>query len=102
MRRRMMEFMDEKFALKSPDMKAGDYYMEHVMESLDGVHYFSKSSPKCVSAFGLQGAEQGAEQCSSPCGDRSGASWRSCCAFLLFSRISAKAHLTDIVGISLF
>uniref|UniRef100_A0A3P9H1V8 ALX homeobox protein 1 n=1 Tax=Oryzias latipes TaxID=8090 RepID=A0A3P9H1V8_ORYLA len=72
MRRSMMEYMEEKFALKSPDMKAGDYYMDHVMESLDGAHYFSKSSPKCVSAFGLQGAEPGAEQCSSsPCGDQS-------------------------------
>lgn len=73
-----MEYMEEKFALKSSDMKAGDYYMDHVMESLDGAHYFSKSSPKCVLAFGLQGAEPGADQCSSsPCGDRSGACGRA-------------------------
>ncbi|KAM9377438.1 ALX homeobox protein 1 [Pholidichthys leucotaenia] len=66
----MMEFMEDKFALKSPAMKAGDYYMEQVMESLDGAHFFSKSSPKCAQAFGLQGGEQRA----SPCADH-GASY---------------------------
>ncbi|KAM6937104.1 ALX homeobox protein 1 [Xenentodon cancila] len=63
----MMEYMEDKFALKSPAMKAGDYYMEQVMESLDGAPYFNKSSPKCAQAFGLQSAEHR----SSPCGDQS-------------------------------
>ncbi|KAK2842683.1 hypothetical protein Q5P01_012883 [Channa striata] len=53
----MMEYMEDKFALKSQAMKASDYYMEQVMESLDGAQYFPKSSAKCVQAFGLQGGE---------------------------------------------
>ncbi|XP_017285687.1 ALX homeobox protein 1 [Kryptolebias marmoratus] len=53
----MMEYMEEKFALKSQTMKASDYYMEQVMESLDGAQFFSKPGPKCAPAFGLQSAE---------------------------------------------
>lgn len=65
----MMEFMEEKFALKSPAMKTGDYYMDQVMESLDSAHYFTKSGPKCAQAFGLPSGEHR----SSPCGDQNGA-----------------------------
>ncbi|TNN35709.1 ALX homeobox protein 1 [Liparis tanakae] len=61
----MMEYMEDKFALKSQTMKASDYYLDQVMESLDGAHYFSKATPKCGGAFGLQGAEHR----SSPHGD---------------------------------
>ncbi|XP_056272736.1 ALX homeobox protein 1 [Pseudoliparis swirei] len=61
----MMEYMEDKFALKSQTMKASDYYLDQVMESLDGAHYFSKATPKCGAAFGLQGAEHR----SSPHGD---------------------------------
>ncbi|KAG7234298.1 hypothetical protein INR49_005090, partial [Caranx melampygus] len=62
-----MEYMEEKFALKSQAMKASEYYMDQVMESLDSTaQYFTKSSPKCVQAFGLQSAEHR----SSPCGEQ--------------------------------
>lgn len=63
---KMMEYMEDKFALKSQAMKASDYYMDQVMESLDSAQYFTKSSPKCVQAFGLQSGEHR----SSPCGDQ--------------------------------
>ncbi|XP_034031800.1 ALX homeobox protein 1 [Thalassophryne amazonica] len=61
----MMEYMEDKFVLKSQAMKTGDYYMDQVMESLDSAQYFNKSSPKCAQAFVLQGAEQR----TSPCAD---------------------------------
>ncbi|XP_029010723.1 ALX homeobox protein 1 [Betta splendens] len=60
----MMEFMEDKFALKSQAMKAGDYYMEQVLDSLDSAHFFTKSSPKCAQAFGLA-----SEHRCSPCGE---------------------------------
>ncbi|XP_068595923.1 ALX homeobox protein 1 [Brachionichthys hirsutus] len=62
----MMEYMEEKFSLKSQVMRASDYYMDQVMESLDGAQYFTKASPKCAQAFGLQSGDH----CSSPCGDQ--------------------------------
>uniref|UniRef100_A0A3B5L4L6 ALX homeobox protein 1 n=1 Tax=Xiphophorus couchianus TaxID=32473 RepID=A0A3B5L4L6_9TELE len=62
----MMEYIEDKFALKSQAMKASEYYMDQVMESLDSAQYFNKPSPKCAQAFGLQGAEHR----SSPCGDQ--------------------------------
>lgn len=65
----MMEFMEDKFALKSQAMKAGDYYMDQVMESLDGAQFFTKASPKCAQAFGLPSGELR----SPPCGDQNGA-----------------------------
>ncbi|XP_068459663.1 ALX homeobox protein 1 [Clinocottus analis] len=57
----MMEFMDDKFAMKSQTMKASDFYMDQVMESLDSAQYF-KASPKCLQAFGLQSAEHRGDQ----------------------------------------
>lgn len=63
-----MEFIEDKFTLKSQAMKASDYYMDQVMESLDTAHYFTKSAPKCGQAFGLQSSEHR----SSPCGDQNG------------------------------
>ncbi|XP_061780322.1 ALX homeobox protein 1 isoform X2 [Nerophis lumbriciformis] len=48
-----MDFMEDKFGLKNQAMKAGDYFTEPVMESLDGGGYFAKSPPKCAQAFGL-------------------------------------------------
>lgn len=65
----MMEYMEDKFALKSQAMKASDYYMDQVMESLDSAQYFTKASPKCAQAYGLTSGEPR----SSPCGDHSGA-----------------------------
>ncbi|KAM7415137.1 hypothetical protein PAMA_019792 [Pampus argenteus] len=62
----MMEYMEDKFALKNQTMKASDYYMDQVIESLDSAQYFSKSPPKCVQAFGHQSSEHR----SSPCGDQ--------------------------------
>lgn len=66
----MMEYMEDKFTVKSPAMKTSDFYMEQVMESLDSAPYFAKSSPKCAQAFGLQSGELRA----SPCAEQSGAS----------------------------
>ncbi|XP_075993824.1 ALX homeobox protein 1 [Genypterus blacodes] len=64
----MMDYMEEKFALKSQAMKATEYYMDQVMESLDGAQYFTKTSPKCTPAFGLQSGDLR----SSPCGETNG------------------------------
>uniref|UniRef100_A0A3Q3T0X2 ALX homeobox protein 1 n=1 Tax=Mastacembelus armatus TaxID=205130 RepID=A0A3Q3T0X2_9TELE len=86
-----MEYMEDKFALKSQAMKAGDYYMDQVMESLDSAQYFTKSSPKCVQAFGLQSGEHR----SSPCGEQNGASMDSCCT-LRASPVTTGQEKTDL------
>lgn len=77
---KMMEYMDDKFALKSQAIKGIDYYtgsggaLDQVMESLDSVQYYSKTSPKCVQAFGLQSSEHHTRMDrSSPCADQNGA-----------------------------
>ncbi|XP_054632759.1 ALX homeobox protein 1 [Dunckerocampus dactyliophorus] len=64
----MMDFMEDKFGLKSQAMKAVDYFMEPVIESLDSGVYFAKSPPKCAQAFGLTSGEHRA----SPRGDLHG------------------------------
>ncbi|XP_037538513.1 ALX homeobox protein 1 [Nematolebias whitei] len=46
-----MDYMEEKFSLKGPAMKSSDYYMEQVMESLDGAQFFTKPAQKCAQAF---------------------------------------------------
>ncbi|XP_029552968.1 ALX homeobox protein 1-like isoform X2 [Salmo trutta] len=73
----MMEYVNDKFALKSQAIKGSDYYMgsgsglDQVMESLDSVQYYSKTSPKCVQAFGLQTTEHNTRmERSSPCGEQ--------------------------------
>ncbi|XP_036835328.1 ALX homeobox protein 1-like isoform X2 [Oncorhynchus mykiss] len=73
----MMEYVNDKFALKCQAIKSSDYYMgsgsglDQVMESLDSVQYYSKSSPKCVQAFGLQTTEHNTRmERSSPCGEQ--------------------------------
>lgn len=75
----MMEYVNDKFALKSHAIKGSDYYMgsgsglDQVMESLDSVQYYSKTSPKCVQAFGIQSSEHHSRmERSSPCGDQHG------------------------------
>lgn len=76
-----MEFLSEKFALKSPPGKNSDFYMgaggslEHVMETLDNESFYSKASAaKCVQAFGpLPRAEHHVRlDRTSPCQDSSG------------------------------
>lgn len=54
-----MEFLSEKFALKTAPSKNSDFYMgaggalEHVMETLDNESFYAKAAPgKCVQAFG--------------------------------------------------
>lgn len=78
-----MEFLSEKFALKSPPSKNSDFYMgaggalEHVMETLDNESFYSKASAsKCVQAFGpLPRAEHHVRlERTSPCQDSSGES----------------------------
>ncbi|KAM4883213.1 ALX homeobox protein 1 isoform 1-T3 [Thomomys bottae] len=75
-----MEFLSEKFALKSPPSKTSDFYMgaggalEHVMETLDNESFYSKASAgKCVQAFGpLPRAEHHVRlERTSPCQDSS-------------------------------
>nr|XP_044603094.1 ALX homeobox protein 1 isoform X1 [Equus asinus] len=77
---RIMEFLSEKFALKSPPSKNSDFYMgaggalEHVMETLDNESFYSKASAgKCVQAFGpLPRAEHHVRlERTSPCQDSS-------------------------------
>lgn len=76
-----MEFLSEKFALKSPPSKNSDFYMgtggalEHVMETLDNESFYGKATAgKCVQAFGpLPRAEHHVRlDRTSPCQDSSG------------------------------
>lgn len=79
-----MDFLSEKFALKSQPSKNSDFYMgaggslEHVMETLDNESFYSKTSgSKCVQqAFNpLQRAEHHVRlERTSPCQDNSGES----------------------------
>ncbi|KAL4656783.1 ALX homeobox protein 1-like [Arapaima gigas] len=75
----MMEYMADKFSMKSQALKGGQYYMgsssslEPVMENLDSVQYFSKGSPKCVQTFSLQNSDCHARlEPSPPCQDHTG------------------------------
>uniref|UniRef100_A0A8D0AC40 ALX homeobox protein 1 n=1 Tax=Sander lucioperca TaxID=283035 RepID=A0A8D0AC40_SANLU len=86
-----MEYMEDKFALKSQTIKASDYYMDQVMESLDSAQYFTKSSPKCAQAFGLQSGEHR----SSPCGEQNGTSMDNCCT-LRASPVTTGQEKTDL------
>lgn len=78
-----MDFLSEKFALKSQPSKNSDFYMgaggslEHVMETLDNESFYSKTSAsKCVQAFNpLQRAEHHVRlERTSPCQDNNGES----------------------------
>ncbi|CAL1594798.1 unnamed protein product [Knipowitschia caucasica] len=52
-----MDFVEEKFSLKSPVVKGGgDFYLEPVFQSLEAGHYFGKPSGKCDQSFGLDRA----------------------------------------------
>lgn len=63
-----MEYLSDKFSLKSQAIKGSDYYMDQVMETLDNVPYYNKTSPKCVQAFSMQSNEQHSTMDrSSPC-----------------------------------
>lgn len=79
----IMDFLSEKFALKSQSSKNSDFYMgaggtlEHVMETLDNESFYSKTSgSKCVQAFNpLQRAEHHVRlDRTSPCQDNNGKS----------------------------
>lgn len=79
----IMDFLSEKFALKSQPSKNSDFYMgaggtlEHVMETLDNESFYSKTSgSKCVQAFNpLQRAEHHVRlERTSPCQDNNGES----------------------------
>lgn len=79
----IMDFLSEKFALKSQPSKNSDFYMgaggtlEHVMETLDNESFYSKTSgTKCVQAFNpLQRAEHHVRlERTSPCQDNNGES----------------------------
>uniref|UniRef100_A0A8C6T4M7 ALX homeobox protein 1 n=1 Tax=Neogobius melanostomus TaxID=47308 RepID=A0A8C6T4M7_9GOBI len=51
-----MEFLEEKFPLKSAGMK--DFYLEPVLQSLESGHFFSKGSVKCSQGFGLSDRDE--------------------------------------------
>ncbi|XP_055795260.1 ALX homeobox protein 1-like [Salvelinus fontinalis] len=118
----MMEYVNDKFALKSQAIKGSDYYMgsgsglDQVMESLDSVQYYSKTSPKCVQAFGLQTTEHNTRmEQASPCGEQNanygvpktedtlhvdlGRSIDNCCS-LRDSPVMARQEKTDLYEIS--
>ncbi|XP_023827978.1 ALX homeobox protein 1-like isoform X1 [Salvelinus sp. IW2-2015] len=118
----MMEYVNDKFALKSQAIKGSDYYMgsgsglDQVMESLDSVQYYSKTSPKCVQAFGLQTTEHNTRmERASPCGEQNanyglpktedtlhvdlGRSIDNCCS-LRDSPVMARQEKTDLYEIS--
>lgn len=78
----IMDFLSEKFVLKSPS-KTSDFYMgaggtlEHVMETLDNESFYSKTpASKCVQAFNpLPRAEHHVRlERTSPCQDSNGES----------------------------
>uniref|UniRef100_A0A3B3ZXB8 ALX homeobox protein 1 n=1 Tax=Periophthalmus magnuspinnatus TaxID=409849 RepID=A0A3B3ZXB8_9GOBI len=49
-----MEFLEEKFPLKSSGLKTGtDFYLEPVLHSLESGHFFTKAPVKCSQSFGL-------------------------------------------------
>ncbi|KAG2459830.1 ALX1 protein, partial [Polypterus senegalus] len=72
----IMEFLNEKFAVKNHGVKSADFYvgsgstLEQVMESMESVPFYSKASAKCIQAFNLQGGEQQGR--TSPCDDQNG------------------------------
>ncbi|TRY92288.1 hypothetical protein DNTS_007067 [Danionella cerebrum] len=72
--RSMMEYLNDKFALKSPSIKGSDYYMDQVMETLDS-QYYSKTSPKCVQSFPMQSSDSHNMDRSSPCETQSSVSF---------------------------
>ncbi|XP_041109845.1 ALX homeobox protein 1 [Polyodon spathula] len=73
----IMEFLNEKFSMKSHPVKSNDLYMgsggtlDQVMERLDSVPFYNKTSAKCVQAYNLQSNDhQGRLERASPCDDQ--------------------------------
>ncbi|XP_006633612.1 ALX homeobox protein 1 [Lepisosteus oculatus] len=73
----IMEYMNEKFSMKSQAVKGNDFYigsggtLDQVMESLESVQFYNKTSLKCGQAFNLQNNDhQGRLERSSPCKDQ--------------------------------
>lgn len=98
----IMDFLSEKFALKSQPSKNSDFYMgaggtlEHVMETLDNESFYSKTSgSKCVQAFNpLQRAEHHVRlDRTSPCQDNNGKA-----AVLLHSAPAHQVSLCSCPG----
>lgn len=82
----MMEYMTDKFPMKSEAIKGSEYYMgsgstlEQVMESLESVQYYDKTSPKCVHShsYTLQNSEQHSRMDrASPCDNQSNPGYRA-------------------------
>lgn len=85
-----MEYLSDKFSLKSQAIKGSDYYMDQVMETLDNVPYYNKTSPKCVQAFSMQSNDQHSTMDrSSPCDNQNSKS-----GFENFSPQRCKCRLT--------
>ncbi|KAI4901648.1 hypothetical protein NFI96_012824 [Prochilodus magdalenae] len=80
----MMEYMTDKFPMKSEAIKGTEYYMgtgntlEQVMESLESVQYYDKTSPKCVHSYSLQNSEQHSRmERASPCDNQNNPAYRA-------------------------
>ncbi|XP_029103311.1 ALX homeobox protein 1-like [Scleropages formosus] len=76
----MMEFITDKFSMKSAAaVKGSEYYvgsggsLDHVMDGLENTHYY-KSSPKCLQAFHTHSSSDLRPRLdqASPCEDHSG------------------------------
>ncbi|KAK1785211.1 hypothetical protein P4O66_018226, partial [Electrophorus voltai] len=72
-----MEYLTDKFTLKSQARKCSDYYtgpgstLDQGMEILDSTQYYSKTSPKCVQTYSHQNSDHHThmKRCS-PCGNQ--------------------------------
>lgn len=53
----MMDYMTDKFPLKCEAGKGTDFYLEPLMEPLESMQYYSKSSSKSGHHYALQNTE---------------------------------------------
>lgn len=53
-----MDYMTDKFPLKCEAGKGTDFYLEPLMEPLESLQYYSKSSSKSAQHYTLQNPEQ--------------------------------------------
>lgn len=77
-----MDYMTDKFPLKCEAGKGTDFYLEPLMEPLESMQYYSKSSSKSGQHYTLQNPEHHSIlDRSSPCDDPT-------CKLALFSTFS--------------
>lgn len=94
----LMDYMEEKFSLKGPAMKSSDYYMEQVMESLDGAQFFTKPAQKCAQAFEPRCSPACAQQDGESCARGLHSSRCTClCSFFRFLHPHYKLFMFVVV-----